>query len=372
MKKLELKHSRWHGNIATVDELKKYLKLDSREEREIRDVIKIHPMLITKYYLSLINTKDKKDPIRKMIVPSHGEIYTEGSYDTSGEAENTKMPGLQHKYKQTALILSTNRCAAYCRHCFRKRLVGLPSHEIISRFNQAVDYIKKHKEINNVLISGGDPFILPTKILEKFLEKLTPIKHIDFIRFGTRIPVTFPRRIIKDPSLPRLLKKYSVKGRHIYIVTHFNHPNEVTKYSKKAIELLQKSNVSIYNQTVLLEGVNDNAKTLVDLWTSLLKTGVMPYYLFQCRPVRRVKHHFQVPLYRGIKIFDRARNNVSGHIMCKRFKYIMAHRTGKVEILGVSRGRMYFKYHHAKDPKNASKFFSRKLNKKASWLDDLK
>jgi len=304
------------------------------EEREIRRVTKIHPMLITKYYLSLINIKDKKDPIRKMIVPSHGEIYTEGSYDTSGEAQNTKMPGLQHKYKQTALILATNRCAAYCRHCFRKRLVGLPSHEIISRFNQAVDYIKKHKEINNVLISGGDPFILPTKILKKFLEKLSPMRHIDFIRFGTRVPVTFPRRIIKDPSLPKLLKKYSVKGRRINVVTHFNHPNEVTKYSIKAIELLQK--------------------------------------LFQCRPVKRVKHHFQVSLFRGLQIFDKVKNNIGGHIMCKRFKYIMAHKTGKIEVIGVSKGRMYFKYHHAKDPRNASKFFSKKLDKKAGWLDDLK
>ena len=372
MRRLELKHSKWHGNIATVDELKKYIKLSSREELEIRLVTKIHPMLITKYYLSLINTKDKKDPIRKMIVPSHGEIFTEGSYDTSGEAQNTKMPGLQHKYKQTALILSTNRCAAYCRHCFRKRLVGLPSHEIMNRFNQAVDYIKKHKEINNVLISGGDPFILPTKILKKFLEKLAPIRHIDFIRFGTRIPVAFPRRIIKDPSLPRLLKQYSAKGHRIYVVTHFNHPNEVTKYSIEAINLLQKAGVKVFNQTVLLKGVNDNSAVLADLWTKLLKVGVMPYYLFHCRPVKRVKHHFQVSLYRGIQIFDKARNNVGGHIMCKRFKYIMAHKTGKIEIIGISNGRMYFKYHHAKDPKNASKFFSRKLNKKAGWLDDLK
>ncbi|MFC1663353.1 KamA family radical SAM protein [Patescibacteria group bacterium] len=368
MRTLDLKKNKSHGNIRTVKQLKRYLELPKKEEKDIQEVINIHPMLVSKYYLSLIDKNDKNDPIKKMIIPSHNEIYKEGLYDTSGESENTKLTGLQHKYSQTALILATNRCAAYCRHCFRKRLVGLPSSEILHRFSLAVDYIKKHKEINNVLISGGDPFMLPTDIIEKFLRLLTPIKHLDFIRFGTRTPITYPQRILKDPKLGRLLKKYSIHGRRIYVVTHYNHPNEITPQSEKAIKMLLKANVHIYNQTVLLKGVNDNPKILVKLLNNLIKMDILPYYIFQCRPVKRVKHHFQVPLYRGWKIFEETKKNIGGHIICKRLKYIMAHRTGKIEILGVHRNRMYFKYHHAKNIKNAGKLFSRKLNKKIGWL----
>ncbi len=338
----------------------------------MKEVTEIHPTLISKYYLSLINKRDKNDPIRKLAIPSEDELITIGSYDPSNEASNTKMPGLQHKYKQTAFIIATNRCAMYCRHCFRKRLVGLKTSEVLSRYNKAVAYVRRHKEINNVLISGGDSLMLPTKIIRQFIEKLLPLKHLDFIRFGTRAPVTYPHRIIDDPELLKLFKQYSVKGRRINIVTHFNHPNEVTKYSRQAIDLLQKAGVSVYNQTVLLHEVNDNPKTLSNLWTQLIKMEVMPYYFFQCRPVSRVKSHFQVPLYRGIQIFEKAKSNVGGHIMCKRFKFIMSHETGKIEIIGIDKGRIYFKYHHAKDPKNAGKLFSRKLNKTGGWLDDFK
>jgi len=371
MKTLNTKNNRWTGGICSIKELKKQIRLTPKEEKEMEEVVKIHPMLISNYYLSLINKKDRHDPIRKMIVPSGKELITAGSYDTSGEHRNTKMPGLQHKYRQTAFILATNRCAAYCRFCFRKRLVGLSDKEVIRRFDKAVSYIKKHKEINIVLISGGDPFVLPTKVLKTFLEKLLPIKHLDFIRFGTRTPVTFPQRIINDQSLLKLLKKYSVRGRHIYVVTHFNHPKEITKYSQKAIDLLQNANVQIHNQAVLLKGVNDNPDTLAKLINKLIKIDVLPYYVFQCRPVKRVKNHFQVPLYRGFKIFKEAKSKIKGHIICKRLKYIMSHRTGKIEIIGILKDRIYFKYHHAKNSKDTSRLFSQKLNKTAGWLDEL-
>ncbi len=173
------------------------------------------------------------------------------------------MPGLQHKYSQTALILATNKCGMFCRHCFRKRLVGLQSEDILFRFVSAVNYIKKHKEINNVLITGEDPFVLPTKLIVKFLEKLSDIDHIDFIRFGTRIPVTFPNRILKDDKLLEGLKKYSLPNRRIY--THFNHPKEITKESTEAINRLLKSNIIVNNQSVLLKGVNDDSEILGEL-----------------------------------------------------------------------------------------------------------
>jgi len=357
-------------NIRTVERLKKYLKLTKKEEKLLKKVVEIHPMSITRYYLSLINKSDKKDPIRKMMIPSVEELNLEGSYDTSGEKNNTKQEGLQHKYKETALILTTNRCAAYCRFCFRKRLVGLPNKEILHRFNNIVKYIKSHPEIDNVLISGGDPLRLQTKIIDKILSKLSSIPHLKFIRIGTRIPVVFPDRILEDKSLLKTLKKYSRPDRRIYIVTHFNHPSEITKKSISAINKLIESNIIINNQTVLMKGINNNPNTLAELLNKLVAIGVNPYYVFKCRPVKRVKKYFQIPLYKGYKIIKEAKKKLNGH--SKRFKYIMAHRTGKIEILGILKNEIYLKYHQAKNPKNIGKFFKKKLNKKATWLDDLK
>ncbi len=355
-------------NICTIKELKKYIKLNKKEEEQLQRVIDIHPLNITRYYFSLINKNDKKDPIRKLIVPSENELDEAGFYDTSGEKENTKLTGLQHKYGQTALILATNRCPAYCRFCFRKRLVGLSSKEILNIFNDAVKYIKQHKEINNVLISGGDPLILPTKLVRQFLEKLSKIKHLYFIRFGSRVPVAFPDRILSDSSLLNTLKKFSLKNRRIYIVTHFNHPREITEKSIKVIDQLIKSNVIVDNQTVLLKGVNDNPKVLADLMNKLVSIGVIPYYVFQCRPVKRVKTYFQVPLYKGYQIVEQAKKQLNGH--AKRFKYIMSHRTGKIEIIGILGNDIYLKYLQAKKQSDLGEFFKKKLNKQATWLDD--
>ncbi len=356
-------------SICSIDELKKYIKISPIEEIKLKEVVRMHPMKMTKYYLSLINKEDKDDPIRRLIVPSLDELNLCGTYDTSGERENTKTVGLQHKYKQTALILSTSQCAAYCRFCFRKRMVGLPNHEILTRFDNAVDYIKNHKEINNVLISGGDSLVLPTKTIEFFLEKISQLKHIDFIRFGSRIPVVFPERILEDNSLTDLLKKYSQKKR-LFVVTHFNHPREITEKSTLAIDKLIESKIIVNNQTVLLKGVNDDSRILSELQSKLVKIGVNPYYIFQCRPVKRVKHHFQVPLYKCIKIVEDAKKELNGH--AKRFRYIMSHKSGKIEILGIKDKEIYFKYHQAKNPEKIGKIFTRKLDKTSGWLDELK
>ncbi len=304
-----------------------------------------------------------------MTVPSEEELNLLGSYDTSGERENTMMPGLQHKYAQTALILATNRCATYCRYCFRKRLVGLPTEEILQRFNDAVKYIENHEEINNVLISGGDPFVLSTGVIKEFLEKLSNIPHLDFIRFGTRVPVTFPDRILEDGDLLTVLENNSQESRRIYVVTQFNHPREITQKATDAVSRLIRSGVILDNQSVLLKGVNDDPETLAELQNKLVSIGVNPYYVFQCRPVKRVKNNFQVPLYKGYEIVDRAKKKLNGH--SKRFKYILSHQTGKIEIVGVMAGYIYFKYHQARATEDLGKFFKRKINKTAGWLDEL-
>jgi len=357
------------NNVTTLEQLKKYVDLPPEDQKRLKRVIERHPMSITRYYLSLIDWSDPDDPLRKMAVPSVEELNLSGSYDTSGERKNTKMPGLQHKYSQTALILATNKCATYCRYCFRKRLVGLPTEEVIHRFSMAVNYIKKHTEINNVLISGGDPFMLSTRVIEKFLEKLSVIPHLDFIRFGTRVPVTFPERISEDKDLLKLLERYAFRNKKIYIVTQFNHPREITDMSKDAIDMLTRSGIIVNNQSVLLRGVNDNPDILAELQNKLVGIGVNPYYVFQCRPVKRVKHQFAIPLYKGYWIVEEAKKKLNGH--SKRFRYVMSHRTGKIEIVGIMNDEIYLKYNQAENDKNIGKFFKKKLNKKATWLDEL-
>jgi len=355
------------NSICTVEQLKKYAELSDDVERQLKRIIQRHPMRITPYYMSLIDWDNPSDPIKKMAVPSLEEFNLEGSYDTSGEAENTKLPGLQHKYSETALILATNRCAIYCRHCFRKRLIGLPSAEVIKRFEDATNYVRQHKEINNVLITGGDPLVLSNGVIENFLLLLSDIPHLKFIRFGSRTPVTLPSRF-DDDELLNILREHSRPDRRIYVVTQFNYPREITKKSIKAVDNLIKSGVVLNNQTVLLKGVNDYPRTLAKLQNRLVDIGVNPYYVFQCRPVKRVKYSFQIPICKGIDIIETAKKSCNGH--SKRFKYIMAHKTGKIEILGIVDNEIYFKYHQAKNRKNLGKIFRRKVDSKASWLDD--
>ncbi len=355
-------------SFRSIKDLKPHLPFTPSERRKLDSVVERHPVCIPSYYLSLIDKNDPNDPIRAMAVPSLDELNLLGSYDTSGEKDNTKMPGLQHKYSQTALILSTNRCAMYCRHCFRKRLVGLSNHELLQRFDDAAEYVKKHSEINNVLISGGDPLVLPTKIIAQFLEMLSDIDHLAFIRIGSRIPVTLPDRIIEDDELMNLFARHSRKDRRIYLVSQFNHPREITEKSTLAIDRLLRAGVLVNNQTVLLKGVNDAPACLAELQNALVGIGVNPYYVFQCRPVKRVMHHFELPLHRSFEIVEQARTMLNGH--SKRFKFIMSHRKGKIEIVGRNGDEMFFKFHQARNPKNMGRFFSRKIDAKAGWLDN--
>jgi lysine 2,3-aminomutase len=361
--------SKIENSISTVEQLKDFINISPSEEKKMKKITQRHPMRVTPYYMSLIDWNDPCDPIRKMAIPSLEELDTHGSYDTSGEAENTKFSGLQHKYQETALILATNRCATYCRHCFRKRLVGLQSEEIIERFEDAVDYIRQHEQINNVLVSGGDPLVIKNEIIQRLLTMLSDIPHLGFIRFGSRTPITFPSRF-EDDELLSILSSFSHPNRRIYVVTQFNHPKEITKQSIKAVDNLIKSGVIVNNQSILLKGINDNPATLTTLQNRLVNIGANPYYLFQCRPVKRVKHNFQVPLCKGVEIVEKAKERCNGH--SKRFKYIMSHKTGKIEIIGIFDDEIYFKYHQAKNRKNLGKIFKRKVDYRAGWLDDFK
>lgn len=354
-------------SIRTAEELKERLKLSEEETQKLQAIIDRYPLCVNPYYMSLIDPSDPHDPIRKMAIPELAEFSAGGDADTSGEGDNTVIRGMQHKYRQTVMILSTDQCAMYCRHCFRKRLVGTSSEEVSGHLPEMTDYIKEHKEINNVLISGGDAFLNSNEVLARYLECFSRISHLDFIRFGTRTPVTLPQRITEDPELVRLLKSYCHR-KQIIIVTQFNHPRELTAQAWQAVEQLRGTGCAIRNQTVLLRGINDRPEVMAELMNRLVAFGVLPYYIFQCRPVEGVKNQFQVPFLEGIRIVDAARQLMNGQ--SKGARYALSHVTGKIEILGLNPdGQMIFKYHQAKDQKNNARIFQMKLEENQAWLD---
>lgn len=358
----------FNDSIRTAEQLSKKLLLSEQEQQKIETIIRQFPMQIPAYYFSLIRSDDPKDPIARMCIPSDDELDPGGSFDTSGESSNTPQAGIQHKYRQTALILATNTCAMYCRHCFRKRMVGLSEEELNKQVEDAARYVCTHPEVNNVLITGGDALMLPNQIIRRYLEELCPIKSLDFLRFGSRIPVVLPQRIYMDQELLDLFSSFS-KRKTIFLVTQFNHPHEITAESTAALTSLQECGIQIRNQTVLLRGVNDSPETLGLLLRRLTSLGVNPYYVFQCRPVTGVKGRFQVPLLEGVRITDAAKALQNG--IGKSFRYAMSHPRGKIEILGeLTAGKMLFRFHQNKYPEDSAKLFVSRITPEDTWLDD--
>ena len=356
------------NNLVSAEDLFQAELIAEKDVKTIAEIIDKYPLNITDYYMKLIEKFDYSDPIYKMCVASLKEDRHDGSLDVSGEAINTVDNGIQHKYKNTVLLLSTNVCAMYCRHCFRKRMVGLSEEETLSFTEKAVAYVAEHPEVDNVLITGGDSFMNSNKVIESYLKGLSKIEHLKFIRFGTRLPVVMPQRIYKDGELIDILSKYN-KQKPLYVVTQFNHPRELTLEAKMASEVLREARISVLHQSVMLAGVNDNVQTLVDLFNGLIENGISPYYLFQCRPIKGVEGYFTVPFTKGVEIVEEVRTRLSG--VAKRFRYALSHINGKMEILGITqKGELLVKQHQAKDPKNLNKIFTVPLSDKTYWLPD--
>ncbi|MBK1811294.1 KamA family radical SAM protein [Clostridium sp. YIM B02505] len=356
--------------IENYEDLRQLTHVLGQEKVEQLDAVtQKYPIKISKHYLSLINLNDPQDPLFKLCIPSLDELADDGLVDTSNETINTVLRGVQHKYPQTVLLLATNQCAVYCRHCFRKRMVGVTTRETEPNMEETVDYIRKNKQITNVLISGGDALLMSTKKIEEYLDNLCSIDHLNYIRFGTRLLVAMPERIINDKRLISAFRKYSAK-KQIYIVSQANHPREITDSTKKAAKILSESGVLLRNQSVLLNGVNDNEETLCELMETLSTIGIEPYYLFQCRPVKGAKNIFQVPILKGAQLVDNARKKLDG--ISKSFRYILSHATGKIEIVGtLEEDKVVFKYHHGSGIDNSKLMFIRKLSHDQSWLQDL-
>lgn len=322
---------------------------------------------VTKYYRDLIASSPYRDQLKHIVEPSLQELNSPGRLDTSGEHDNTVVPGLQHKYPQTGLLLVTDRCTSYCRYCFRKRLVGKDTGEAATDFAAVAGYIAEHPEMTNVLMSGGDPFVLSTRKLHQILDHLLPIPHLTSIRFGSKTTAFFPHRF-DDPELPALMGRIIDAGKAPVIVSHFDHVGEVTDEAAKAIAKMRDAGVQYLNQGVLLGRVNDDPEILAATIARLHAVGTRPYYVFQGRPVRGASH-FQVPIWRGLQIVRETNARLSG--IQKTFRYIMSHYTGKIEILDVSYDRIWMRYHQNPQPEHIGRIFSRPLREDACWLDDL-
>ncbi|MBW2713744.1 MAG: KamA family radical SAM protein [Deltaproteobacteria bacterium] len=362
------------NNVTSLEKLKQYISLTEEEEHSMQEVLDNHPMNIPRYYLSLINPDDIHDPIRKLAIPTAEELVVAGQMgettgDPYGDDKHNKGNGILHKYPYSALVVATEFCSMYCRHCFRKRLVGLPNDKTVDNFQNAAKYIAEHKEITNVIISGGDPMMLPTKIIARMLEALKDIDHVNYVRIGTRTPVVYPLRYFDD-DLIEVLRDFN-QHKTLYIPTHFNHVKEITDLSKEAVMRIRAAGITVNNQAVFLKGVNDTVQDLENLMNGLVRIGVNPYYLYQCMPVSRVRHHFQVPLKRGVDIVSEAKRSLDGY--AKRFKFIMGHDIGKIEICGRKDDILVMSQIHARPehPEEASRILMGRLTENAGWLEDL-
>jgi len=296
------------NRITDVTSLKSKIDLTPSEEKGINNCLKTLRMAITPYYASLIDTTNPDCPIRKQSIPTMDELVNT-SYDLDdplSEDADSPVPGITHRYPDRVLFLVTSQCAMYCRHCTRRRFAGTTDQaRSPAQITAAIDYIAKTPVIRDVLISGGDPFLLSDEFIESLLVRLRKIPHVEIIRFGTRTPVVMPQRI--TDKLCNMLKKYHP----IWVNTHFNHPNEVTAESTAACEKLADAGIPVGNQTVLLRGINDCSYIQKKLVHLLVQMRVRPYYLYQCDLSNGIDH-FRTSVSKGIEIMEMLRGHTSG------------------------------------------------------------
>ncbi len=355
------------NRVRYLNRLEDVRELTPEEREKLSSVAQWFRFRTTDYYLSLIQWDDPHDPIRRIIIPSVDELDGWGRKDPSKEARYTALPGVQHKYPSTVLFLASGECAGYCRYCFRKRLFTDDTSEVLEDLDAAVRYVRAHPEITNVLLTGGDPMILSSKRLGQILDALAEIPHVQIVRIGTRILSYNPYRVIGDPELIPTLQRFLGPQRRIYIVTHFNHPRELTNVALLAVRKLLRAGMILANQTPLIRGVNDRPDVLAQLFRKLSFGGVPPYYIFQIRPAVG-NRPFAVPVEEGYRIFERAKARVSG--LAKRARFVMSHASGKIEVVGLTHDLIFFKYHRSARREDSGRFLAFKRNPDAYWFDD--
>ncbi|HUI07910.1 MAG TPA: KamA family radical SAM protein [Verrucomicrobiae bacterium] len=302
---------RWQlrNRIATLEQLSALMPLTSEEREGV--VLAGHKLAlaITPYFFNLIDVNDPNCPIRRQVVPRVEEMIPAPweMIDPCGEDEHMVAPGLVHRYPDRVLFLVTDRCAAYCRYCTRSRVVsGVGDQHLETDFSAAINYIREHREVRDVLLSGGDPLLFSDERLEHLLSQVRAIQHVEFLRIGTRIPIFLPQRI--TPELCAMLRKYHP----LWMSIHSNHPKEATHEVKEACARLADAGIPLGNQTVLLNGVNDDVAVMKELMHKLLMMRVRPYYIYQCDLVKGT-HHLRTSVRKGLEIMEALRGYTTGY-----------------------------------------------------------
>ncbi|HNW59794.1 MAG TPA: KamA family radical SAM protein [bacterium] len=289
------------GSLTKPEEIAKRFDLDVEEIKKVAEVFKFR---INPYYASLI--KEKGDPIYRQIVPDPQELAeNSGIADPLDEDNDSPVPSIVHRYPDRVLFLVSHSCASYCRFCTRKRKVGNSDKINPRHIKDGLDYIRQHSEIRDVIVSGGDPLMLADSKLEYILSTLRSIKHIEIIRIGSRVPCFLPQRV--TPALVNMLRKYHP----LFMNVHFNHPDEITEESARALNLLADAGIPLGNQTVLLKGVNDNPETMKRLMQKLLTVRVRPYYIYQADYVKGTEY-LRTRVEKGLEIMQAIRGWTSG------------------------------------------------------------
>jgi lysine 2,3-aminomutase len=303
---------RWQlrARILACDELARLLWLSPSERQAIAAHRRPLPLSITPYYASLLDPQDAAHPLRRTVVPvmdEHRSAPGEAD-DPLGEDQHSPVPGLVHRYPDRVLFMVTDFCSTHCRYCTRSRMVGDGSGMRFHReqWERCLGYIEGERGVRDVLISGGDPLTLPDEVLEWLLRRLRHIRHVEFVRIGTKVPVVLPQRITR--GLVSMLRRYHP----LWMSIHFTHPEELTPEVSEACERLADTGIPLGSQTVLLAGINDDLECMRQLLHGLLKIRVRPYYLYQCDPVVGTSH-FRTTVSKGLEIIRGLRGFTTGY-----------------------------------------------------------
>lgn len=303
----------WHwqmrNRITTAEQMARVIPMTPREQRTIERALDRFRFAVPPYYASLMDPEDPECPIRMQAVPGEGEL-TVGDFDIEdplNEEGDSVAPGMTHRYPDRVLWVLMHECAMLCRHCTRKRKVGDgPAAITADQLDAGITYLKAHPEVRDVVLSGGDPFLLGTDKIEQILQRVRrEVPSVEVIRFGSRLPVTMPQRI--TPKLAEMLKRYHP----IFVNTHFNVPKEFTPESEAALATLADAGIPLGNQTVLLRGVNDCYALMRKLMHKLTANRVRPYYIYQCDLAEGLEH-FRTTVSKGIEIMEHLRGHISG------------------------------------------------------------
>jgi lysine 2,3-aminomutase len=357
-------------SIKISQHAEEWLPLSAVERDRISQAKQQFPMMVPVGYADLVDWENPDDPLRQLLLPSEWEVDDTGSFDTSGEEFSTIIQGLQHKYEQTAVLIVTQACAGHCRYCFRRRLMSrdVLVKETIEDLQDAIAYISMHPEIDNVLLSGGDPMICHTNRLKNIFKALAAIPHIWQIRISSKLPAFLPSRFTTDPNLLEVLQEYQSRFQ-IVIQCHYDHPRELTAASINALEALKKAGCLLTSQIALMKGVNNSVDTLTELFQRLHRYGVIPQYLFHPRPVKHATH-FQFPIVEGIELVEAVRKGCNGSV--KRFRYILTHSDGKLELVGVIPGesmQLVTKWQQVRKGVKKPELMLVNIDKDTCWID---